>query len=91
MSAKFKVSRRSFLQAAGVGTGAMVFGSYLTPALQAQGLINNLINGFPVDGIPVVALGPSTESEARAAGLEVVAVAGRHDLDGLIDAVASLS
>ncbi|HXH38942.1 MAG TPA: molybdopterin cofactor-binding domain-containing protein [Thermoanaerobaculia bacterium] len=56
MSAKVKVSRRSFLQAAGVGTGAVVFGSYLTPALQAQGLISNLINGFPVTGVPVVAL-----------------------------------
>jgi len=56
MSAKFKVSRRSFLQAAGVGTGAVVFGSYLTPVLQAQGLISNLINGFPVAGIPVLAL-----------------------------------
>jgi isoquinoline 1-oxidoreductase beta subunit len=56
MSAKFKVSRRDFLRAAGVGSGALVFGSYLTPALQAQGLIHNLINGFPVEGIPVVAL-----------------------------------
>jgi isoquinoline 1-oxidoreductase subunit beta len=56
MSAKYKVSRRSFLKAAGVGSGALVFGSYLAPALQAQGLIHNLINGFPVDGIPVVAL-----------------------------------
>jgi isoquinoline 1-oxidoreductase beta subunit len=56
MSAKVKVSRRSFLQAAGVGSGALLLGSYLTPALQAQGLIHNLINGFPVDGIPVVAL-----------------------------------
>ncbi|MBV8547331.1 MAG: twin-arginine translocation signal domain-containing protein, partial [Acidobacteria bacterium] len=42
MSAKFKVSRRSFLRVAGVGSGALVFGSYLTPALQAQGLIHNL-------------------------------------------------
>jgi uroporphyrinogen-III synthase len=40
--------------------------------------------------IPVVALGPSTETEARAVGLEVLAVAGTHDLDGLVDAVASL-
>jgi isoquinoline 1-oxidoreductase beta subunit len=56
MSTKFRVNRRDFLRTAGVGTGALVFGSYLTPALQAQGLIQNLINGFPVDGIPVVAL-----------------------------------
>lgn len=56
MSDRLNVSRRTFLHAAGVGGGAMVFGSYLTPALQAQGLIHNLINGFPVDGIPVVRL-----------------------------------
>lgn len=56
MSAKFKVSRRAFLRTAGVGTGAVVFGSYLTPSLQAQGLIQNLINGFPVPDVPIVAL-----------------------------------
>src|SRR5688572_16610336 len=56
MSKKFKVSRRAFLRTAGVGTGALVFGSYLTPSLQAQGLIRNLIDGFPVEGVPVVAL-----------------------------------
>ena len=56
MSANFKVTRRSFLQAAGVGSGALVFGSYLIPTLQAQGLISNLINGFPVPDIPVVIL-----------------------------------
>lgn len=56
MSSSFKVSRRAFLRTAGVGTGAVVFGSYLTPSLQAQGLIHNLINGFPVEGVPVVAL-----------------------------------
>lgn len=56
MSAKRKVSRRAFLQTAGVGAGAVVFGSYLIPTLQAQGLISNLINGFPVSGVPVVAL-----------------------------------
>jgi isoquinoline 1-oxidoreductase subunit beta len=52
----YQVTRRDFLRAAGVGTGALVFGSYLTPALQAQGLIHNLINGFPVEGVPVVIL-----------------------------------
>ena len=40
--------------------------------------------------LPVVAIGPQTEAEARAAGLDVVAVAREHDLDGLLDAVASL-
>jgi isoquinoline 1-oxidoreductase beta subunit len=56
MSDIFRVTRRDFLRAAGVGTGALVFGSYLTPSLQAQGLIRNLIDGFPVEDIPVVIL-----------------------------------
>ena len=40
--------------------------------------------------MPVVAIGPQTEAEAREHGLNVVAVAESHDLDGLLDAVASL-
>lgn len=40
--------------------------------------------------MPVVAIGPQTAAEARAAGHEVVAVARTHDVDGLIDALASL-
>jgi uroporphyrinogen III methyltransferase / synthase len=40
--------------------------------------------------MPVVTIGPQTEAEARARGLEVAAVAESHDLDGLLDAVASL-
>jgi uroporphyrinogen-III synthase len=40
--------------------------------------------------LPVVAIGPQTASEAREAGLEVIAVAADHDLDGLVDAVRSL-
>lgn len=41
--------------------------------------------------LPVVAIGPQTAAEARAAGLEVVAVATTHDLDGLVEAVRSRS
>jgi uroporphyrinogen-III synthase len=40
---------------------------------------------------PVVAIGPQTEAEAKAAGLYVVAVAATHDLDGLVEALRSLS
>jgi uroporphyrinogen-III synthase len=40
---------------------------------------------------PVVAIGPQTAAEARAAGLEVVAVASTHDLEGLVEAVRSRS
>lgn len=40
--------------------------------------------------MPVVAIGPQTAAEARAAGHEIVAVARTHDVDGLLDALASL-
>jgi uroporphyrinogen III methyltransferase / synthase len=40
--------------------------------------------------LPVVAIGPQTGAEARAAGLDVVSVAASHDLDGLVEALASL-
>jgi uroporphyrinogen-III synthase len=39
--------------------------------------------------VPVVAIGPQTETEARAAGLDVVAVAAVHDLGGLVEALRS--
>jgi uroporphyrinogen-III synthase len=39
--------------------------------------------------LPVVAIGPQTAAEARAAGLDVVAVAADHDLDGLVEALRS--
>jgi uroporphyrinogen-III synthase len=41
--------------------------------------------------VPVVAIGPQTEAEARDAGLHVSAVAAVHDLDGLVEALRSLS
>jgi uroporphyrinogen-III synthase len=39
--------------------------------------------------VPVVAIGPQTAAEARAAGLDVAAVAAVHDLDGLVEALRS--
>jgi uroporphyrinogen-III synthase len=41
--------------------------------------------------VAVVAIGPQTEAEAKAAGFSVAAVAVTHDLDGLIEALRSLS
>jgi uroporphyrinogen-III synthase len=41
--------------------------------------------------VPIVAIGPQTASEARAVGLDVVAVANTHDLDGLVEALRSTS
>lgn len=41
--------------------------------------------------MPVVAIGPQTAAEAGAAGLEVAAVAATQDLDGLVEALRSVS
>jgi uroporphyrinogen III methyltransferase / synthase len=41
--------------------------------------------------MPVVAIGPQTAEEARGAGLDVVGVAVTHDLDGLVEALRSVS
>jgi uroporphyrinogen-III synthase len=41
--------------------------------------------------LPVIAIGPQTAAEARAAGLEVLSVATTHDLDGLVEALRSRS
>jgi uroporphyrinogen III methyltransferase/synthase len=41
--------------------------------------------------IPAVSIGPETSRAARAAGIDVIAEAENHDLDGLMDAIASVS
>jgi uroporphyrinogen III methyltransferase / synthase len=41
--------------------------------------------------VPIVAIGPQTAAEAQAAGLDVAAVAATHDLDGLVEALRSIS
>jgi uroporphyrinogen-III synthase len=40
--------------------------------------------------IPAVSIGPQTTTAARAAGLDVLGEAERHDLDGLLTAIATL-
>ncbi len=40
--------------------------------------------------IPVVAIGPQTAAVAAEVGLEIAAVAATHDVEGLLDVVASL-
>ncbi len=40
--------------------------------------------------LPVIAIGPQTAAEARERGLDVVAVAESHDVEGLLDVVSSL-
>jgi uroporphyrinogen-III synthase len=40
--------------------------------------------------MPAVSIGPQTTAAARDAGIRVIAEAQRHDLDGLVDAVARL-
>ena len=42
-------------------------------------------------GLPVVSIGPQTTAAARATGLDVVAEAASNDLDGLVEALASLA
>ena len=41
-------------------------------------------------GIPAVSIGPQTTAAAREAGIRVISEAQRHDLDGLVDAIARL-
>jgi uroporphyrinogen III methyltransferase/synthase len=41
-------------------------------------------------GVPAITIGPQTTAAARAAGIAVLAEAERHDLEGLLAALASL-
>ena len=41
-------------------------------------------------GVPAISIGPQTTAAARAAGITVLAEAERHDLEGLLAALASL-
>ena len=41
--------------------------------------------------IPAVSIGPETTTAARAAGIEILAEAATHDLDGLVRAIVSVA
>ncbi len=51
------------------------------------------VRAFAATGarIPAVAIGPQTAAEAADRGLEIVAVAASHDVEGLLEAVNSVS
>jgi uroporphyrinogen-III synthase len=51
------------------------------------------VRAFAATGarIPAVAIGPQTAAAALALGLEVAAVAASHDVEGLLEAVTSIS
>ncbi len=51
------------------------------------------VRAFAATGarIPAVAIGPQTAAEALDLGLDVAAVAASHDVEGLLEAVSSLS
>jgi uroporphyrinogen III methyltransferase/synthase len=51
------------------------------------------VRAFAATGarIPAVAIGPQTAAEAHALGLDVAAMAESHDVEGLLEAVSSLS
>jgi uroporphyrinogen III methyltransferase / synthase len=51
------------------------------------------VRAFAATGarIPAVAIGPQTAAEAVAAGVELAAVAASHDVEGLLEAVSSIS
>ncbi len=68
----------------------------LTPAEPPQGDLVVLASGSAARAfaalrldVPAVSIGPQTTIAAEAAGLEVVAEAATHDLDGLVAAVRS--
>jgi len=57
-----------------------------TSSSTVTNLVEALNGRFP-DSARIVSIGPITSEAARAAGLEVHVEAGRHDIDGLLDAL----
>lgn len=57
--------------------------------------VRNLINALgpdvreSLDGLPAICIGPVTAATARELGLQVIAVAAQHTIDGLLDALVA--
>ena len=56
----------------------------------ASGSAARALGGLRLD-VPAVSIGPQTSAAARAAGIRVVAEAATHDVDGIVNAVATLA
>jgi uroporphyrinogen III methyltransferase / synthase len=47
------------------------------------------VDGRSLERVRAISIGPVTSEACRANGIEVVAEAWKHDLDGLVDAIVS--
>jgi uroporphyrinogen III methyltransferase/synthase len=56
--------------------------------------VDSLVAALPADrvaGLPAVSIGPATTASLRAAGIEPLAEADPHDVDGLVEAVLAVA
>ncbi len=88
-------ARPYLVEALGADTVVLYRTRELRPAAQPEGDLVVLASASAARAfaaleldLPAVSIGPETTREARAQGVQVVAEAARHDLDGLVDAVA---
>ena len=88
-------ARPYLAEALGADTVVLYRTRELAPAAQPEGDLVVLASASAARAfaaleldLPAVSIGPETTREARAHGVQVVAEAARHDLDGLVEAVA---
>ncbi len=61
-------------------------------AFSAASTVRNFVaalDGRSLAGVRAISIGPVTSEACRAHGIEVVAEAWKHDLDGLVEAIVS--